>query len=134
VTAANDSLTNPPSGGNPRQWEVLGMSRATWYRHGKPSTKPEPKPTQKDIAAALGYSVRTIQRDMAQEREKRRQKNVARVREYMAQGYSEDEACGLVAAELRAGAIEKLISEGRLVTFAQASQEAAKVARAREAP
>ena len=111
-----------------KPWEAIGMSWASWYRHGKPTTKPEPKLTQKDVSKILGCSVRTVQRDLAEEREKQRQKNVARVREYMAQGYSQDEACRLVAAELRAGAIEKLISEGRLVPFARASQEAAKVA------
>ena len=121
-------LKNPPSGGKLRPWLALGMSRATWYRRGKPTTKPEPKQTQKDVAEILGCSVRTVQRHVVEMREEQRQKNVARVREYMAQGYSQDEACGLVAAELRAGCIEKLISEGRLVVFAQASQIAAKVA------
>ena len=109
-----------------KPWLALGMSRATWYRLGKPSEKPEPRLTQKDIAEILHTSVRTVQRDRAEEREKERKKRIARVREYMAQGYSQDEACELTAAELRARAIERLISEGRLVTFAQASQMAAK--------
>jgi uncharacterized protein YoaH (UPF0181 family) len=126
------SLTKPPSGGHLRQWEALGLSRATWYRRGKPTTKPEPKLTQKDVSEILGCSMRTVQRDLAGEREKQRQKNVARVREYMAQGYSQDEACELTAAELRAGAIEKLISEGRLVGFAQASQEVATLSQSRD--
>jgi uncharacterized protein YoaH (UPF0181 family) len=99
------------------------MSRAAWYRHGKPMVKP-PKTTQKDIAQAVGWSVRTVQRDQADYREKQRQENIARVREYMAQGYTQDEAINLRAAELCAGAIEKLISQGRLVTFAQASYAA----------
>jgi hypothetical protein len=30
------SLTDPPSGGQLRQWEALGMSRASWYLHGRP--------------------------------------------------------------------------------------------------
>jgi uncharacterized protein YoaH (UPF0181 family) len=126
------SLTKPPGGGHLRQWEALGLSRASWYRRGKPTKKPESKTTQKDIAEILGVSLRTVQRDLAKGREKQRQKNIARVREYMAQGYSQDEACELTAAELRAGAIEKLISEGRLVVFAQASQEAATLSQSRD--
>jgi uncharacterized protein YoaH (UPF0181 family) len=121
------SPANPPSGGKVRQpWLALGMSRATWYRLGKPSEKPQ-RVTQKNLAKIMGASVRTIQRDAAQMREEDRKKRVARVHEYMAQGYSQDEACELTAAELRARVIEKLISEGRLVTFAQASQIAAKL-------
>jgi hypothetical protein len=63
MSSDNDSLTNPPSGGKLRQWEVLGMSRATWYRHGKPDKKPEPRLTQAKTAEALGLSIRTVQRD-----------------------------------------------------------------------
>lgn len=128
----NTSPMKPPNGGHLRQWEALGMSRATWYRLGKPTTKPEPRQTHKDIAKSLGCSVRTVQRDLAELRENQRQKDVARAREYMAQGYSQDEACRLVGAELRAGAIEKLISEGRLVAFARASQEAATLSQSRD--
>jgi uncharacterized protein YoaH (UPF0181 family) len=131
-TRKRPGLTKPPSGGHLRQWKALGMSRATWYRRGKPTKKPEPKTTQKDAAEILGVSLRTVQRDLAEGREKQRKINVARVREYMAQGYSQDEACELTAAELRAGAIEKLISEGRLVGFAQASQEAATLSQSRD--
>jgi uncharacterized protein YoaH (UPF0181 family) len=121
--------TKPPDGGEVRQpWLALGMSRATWYRLGKPSEKPEERLTQKDIAEILNTSVRTIQRDRAKQREEDRKKRVARVHEYMAQGYSQDEACKLTAAELRARAIEELISKGRLVAFAQASQIAAQKA------
>ena len=58
-------LKEPPSGGTLRQWEVVGMSWATWYRHGKPTEKPQPKMTQKDMAGILGCSVRTVQRDRA---------------------------------------------------------------------
>jgi hypothetical protein len=28
-----------------KPWEALGMSRATWYRRGKPPTLPHTKPT-----------------------------------------------------------------------------------------
>lgn len=35
------SLKNPPDGGEVRRpWEAIGMSRATWYRKGKPTEKP----------------------------------------------------------------------------------------------
>ena len=61
----NADLTNPPKGVALRPWEAIGMSRATWYRRGKPTTKQEPKQTQKDLAEAFGVSVRTIQRDRA---------------------------------------------------------------------
>jgi len=38
---------DPPDGGKMRrQWEAIGMSRASWYRHGKPAEKPEAKITQ----------------------------------------------------------------------------------------
>jgi hypothetical protein len=36
----SERLTNPPNGGKLRQWEAIGMSRASWYRHGKPTEKP----------------------------------------------------------------------------------------------
>jgi hypothetical protein len=62
---AERSLTKLPSGGKLRRWEAIGMGRATWYRHGKPTTKPEPKWTQRQLAEALGVSIRTIQRDSA---------------------------------------------------------------------
>jgi uncharacterized protein YoaH (UPF0181 family) len=115
-------------------WETAGMSRASWYRHGKPTKKPT-RFTQKEIAEILGVSLRTAQRDAARIREDKRKKNVARVREYMAQGYSQDEAYRLTAAELRAVAIEDLlVKDGGLVLFAQASQCAAKMADSGDSP
>ena len=107
-------------------------------RH-EPSILVSPRQASREAAgqdnsgnARQGVSTRTTQRDAASVRESERQANVARVREYMAQGYTQDEAIKLRAAELRAGAIEKLISEGRLVTFAEASQYAAKMAQPRD--
>jgi uncharacterized protein YoaH (UPF0181 family) len=100
-------------------WIALGMSRANWYREGKPTTKPT-RVTQKQIAQVTGVSVRTVQRDLAKVREEDRQANIARIHEYMAQGYTQDEACRLRASELRAITIEKLIKkDGGLVTFAE---------------
>jgi len=103
-----------------KPWLAIGMSRASWYRHGRPTTKPKPRVTNRQIAEELGVSLRTVERDLADMRERDRQKTIARVQEYMAQGYSQDEAGALRAAELRAIAIEKLIEQGRLVTFAAA--------------
>jgi hypothetical protein len=63
ATAANDRPTRPSDGGKLRQtpWETIGMSRASWYRHGKPSTKPK-RGTQRETAQFFGVSIRTIQR------------------------------------------------------------------------
>ena len=119
-----------------KQWEAIGMSRASWYRHGKPSEKPDRRITQASIAKITGASLRTIQRDAANARQDERKANIKRVHEYMAQGYSQDEACHLRAAELRATAIEKLLikEDGGLVTFAEASQYAATMAQSRDDP
>jgi hypothetical protein len=38
------------------------MSKASWYRHGKPTTKPEKPLTAKQEAAQFGISVRTLYR------------------------------------------------------------------------
>jgi hypothetical protein len=46
---------------NPKPWIAAGMSRASWYRHGKPATKPHRR-TQAESARIAGVSVRTIQR------------------------------------------------------------------------
>jgi hypothetical protein len=46
-----------------KPWEAIGMSRATWYRHGKPSEKPK-RITVADAARAAGVSTRTHQRIM----------------------------------------------------------------------
>jgi hypothetical protein len=47
MTDDNDGLKDPPNGGKMRlpddqaqPWEALGISRATWYRQGKPTEKP----------------------------------------------------------------------------------------------
>src|SRR5262245_56068707 len=42
-------------------WEGIGVSRATWYRHGKPKHKPT-RLTQPVKAEMLKISVRAIQR------------------------------------------------------------------------
>jgi hypothetical protein len=48
-----------------RPWERLEMSRATWYRHGKPKKKPRRPKTQRDLARERGVSLRTVQRRAA---------------------------------------------------------------------
>jgi hypothetical protein len=49
-------------------WIAIGMSRATWYRHGKPTEKPR-KMTQRQVAASMQIGVRTLQRAARVERE-----------------------------------------------------------------
>ena len=44
-----------------KPWEAIGMSRASWYRHGKPSEKPT-RVTVADEARRAGVSKRTYQR------------------------------------------------------------------------
>jgi hypothetical protein len=75
----------------PEPWKAIGMSRATWYRHGKPNEKPK-RFTQADVARILGVSLRTTQRDLARVRADKRREIVARARELMAQVHSEEEA------------------------------------------
>jgi hypothetical protein len=47
-----------------KPWTKIGISRATWYRHNKPTTKPQRRQrmTQPQIAKALHISVRSMQR------------------------------------------------------------------------
>jgi predicted DNA-binding transcriptional regulator AlpA len=65
MTDASDlSLTNPPKGpiGPQPPWQAIGMSRASWYRHGKPETKPHKRITEKEAAAIMDVPLRTLQR------------------------------------------------------------------------
>ena len=46
-------------------WEKIGVSRATWYRHGKPTEKPRRPKTVPEIARQTGVgSTRTYYRTM----------------------------------------------------------------------
>jgi hypothetical protein len=48
-----------------RPWDEVGISRATWYRHGKPTEKPRKPKTVPEIAVRVGASsTRTYQRTM----------------------------------------------------------------------
>jgi hypothetical protein len=51
-------LTKPPT----PPWTAIGMSRASWYRHGKPTTKPPRHITVAERAEADGIPLRTYQR------------------------------------------------------------------------
>jgi hypothetical protein len=44
-----------------KPWTAIGMSRASWYRHGKPTTKPV-KTTDAQLAKQLNIKLRTLQR------------------------------------------------------------------------
>ena len=44
-----------------KPWDEIGISRATWYRQGKPKTK-QHRITQAQAAISMGISVRSIQR------------------------------------------------------------------------
>jgi hypothetical protein len=68
-----DSLINPPDGGKVRQpdsqtkpWVAFGISRATWYRQGKPKCPSEFEGNyywrQKNRARSANRSVRSVQR------------------------------------------------------------------------
>ena len=45
-------------------WQKIGISRATWYRHGKPTKKPKPKSRMvvNPAAQIIGQKRRTYQR------------------------------------------------------------------------
>jgi hypothetical protein len=48
-----------------KPWERIGVSRATWYRHGRPTKKPKPHKTVAEIAREVDApSLRTYQRTM----------------------------------------------------------------------
>jgi hypothetical protein len=47
----------------PKPWQAIGISRATWYRHGKPTEKPK-RSSEAAQARAAGVSLRTHQRIM----------------------------------------------------------------------
>jgi hypothetical protein len=57
----NSPIKASNGAGSRRLWERVGMSRAAWYRHGKPS-KPSIRITQRQAAAELHISRSTYQR------------------------------------------------------------------------
>lgn len=62
----NSPIKASKGGKNGRPWQRLGMSRSSWYAHGKPKS-PRRRQTQKRQAAELRISVRTLQRRLAGE-------------------------------------------------------------------
>ncbi|SDR31571.1 hypothetical protein SAMN05519103_01949 [Rhizobiales bacterium GAS113] len=72
-------------------WLDLGISRATYYRLGKPRTKPKPRKTQAQLAAESDFSVRTYERAARIFRE------------------APDLAADLSAGRLRVGTAERLL-------------------------
>jgi hypothetical protein len=44
-----------------KPWAKIGMSRSSWYRHGKPATRPV-KQTEVQYCAENGLKLRTLQR------------------------------------------------------------------------
>jgi hypothetical protein len=46
----------------PKPWEAIGMSRASWYRHGKPTEKQQRQAVWGEIARDLWVSERTLRR------------------------------------------------------------------------
>lgn len=79
-------LKKLPNGSIMRQikkpWTAIGMSRASWYRHGKPTAKPEREPTVKDIAAKVGVSERTMYRAFQNAGRRTNRKRVANLHRY----------------------------------------------------
>lgn len=75
-----DRLKTLPDGSFVRQvtpWAVIGMSRASWYRHGKPEIKPKRR-TRAALARSVGVSVRTVYRVVRKFDNER----IARLRQY----------------------------------------------------
>src|SRR6516162_3535779 len=56
------TLKNPPDGGKVRPWEAMGMSRATWYRRGKPTHDFREFMSQRGYAERNCSSTRSAQR------------------------------------------------------------------------
>jgi DNA-binding Lrp family transcriptional regulator len=75
------------------------MSRASWYRHGKPTAKPV-KRTQAMIARMVGCSVRTVQRMVKELRDE----HDARIRELILQGLDDQAIVDILGQEMREGA------------------------------
>lgn len=74
MTMLNVSLKELPRGSIMRQnapWVALGMSRASWYRQGKPATKPPKPETRAEFARRLNVSQRTLYRAIKADKDER---------------------------------------------------------------
>jgi predicted nucleotidyltransferase len=87
-------MRQKPSITSAQPWAAIGMSRASWYRAGKPTTKPK-RYTHAEIAKITGWSIRTIQRDLAEQKRER----IARIQLYMQQGLGLQDAIERVLRE-----------------------------------
>jgi DNA-binding MurR/RpiR family transcriptional regulator len=56
----------------PKPWTAIGMSRASWYRHGKPAARPTKRKTVAEIAREIHVSQRTFYRARRKLRDDRR--------------------------------------------------------------
>ena len=70
---ADDRPKTLPDGSIVRQtpWDAAGMSRASWYRHGKPEVRPK-RQTRAELARSIGISVRTVYRAARKVNDERR--------------------------------------------------------------
>ena len=79
-TLADDRPKTLPDGSIVRQvtpWAAAGMSRASWYRHGKPEVRPK-RQTRAALARKYGVSERSLYRALRKHRDDR----IARLRQY----------------------------------------------------
>jgi hypothetical protein len=61
----DNASQNPPIRQNWKPWKAAGMSRATWYRYGKPAPGKVPaKVTMKQAARRMQSTLRTTERCM----------------------------------------------------------------------
>src|SRR5215467_8389444 len=81
----------------PKPWEAIGMSRASWYRHGKPSEKP-----QRFTKAMWAHMHRVSLRTMS------------RIDHRVTNGRDEDFALMLLRGEIKPGLAERIIADPRL--------------------
>jgi hypothetical protein len=56
----DDQALNLRESETPKPWQALGMSRATWYRHGKPTERPW-RLSIEQAAMVMNVSVRSIE-------------------------------------------------------------------------
>jgi len=73
-------------------WHDLGMSRATWYRRGKPITKPAKRVTLAEAARQMQVSLRGTERARRIDR------------------YSPELAADVVAGKITLGEADRLIA------------------------
>jgi len=117
VTALDRSLTELPHGTIMRQdapWTAIGMSRASWYRHGKPAAKPTRRKTNAELAREIHVSVRTLYRASKELREEKRAKLIRYRAKWLhraikkAPEMSDEQLCGMWNAHIASLSEEQL--------------------------